>query len=94
MAKMQTRVRVSELKGIACVGAKGSALNVTDSTATARVFAAWLIRIGDLLVAASAVRTQIDTTNAKINSFVAQHGKLILIQDGSVAVSGMTTMFR
>jgi hypothetical protein len=91
---MQTRVRVSELKGTACVGAKGSALRLTDSTATARVFAAWLIRIGCLLVAAAAVKTQIDRTNGKINAFVAQHGKLILIQDGSVAVSGMTTLFR
>jgi len=62
------------------VVAKGSAFIVTDSKARARVVAAWLIRIGFLLVAA--VATPSIKTNERIKPFAAQRGKLVLIQDG------------
>jgi hypothetical protein len=88
---MQIRVRVSALKGTVAVSGKGSAFIVTDSKATARVFAAWLSRIGFLLVAAFAmVKPQINRTNGKIRLLAAQHGKQVFIKDGSVAISGMT----
>jgi hypothetical protein len=80
---------MSVLKGMLAVGAKGSALMVTDSKATARVFAAWLIRIGFLLVAAVTVaefaprRTPINRRrNGRIRLFAAQQRKLVFIRDG------------
>jgi phage gp16-like protein len=65
---MQMRVRVSLLKAGFAVGENGSALNVTDSRAMARVLVAWLSRIGFLFVAAATVlpiKTQ--TKKAKKN---------------------------
>ena len=84
MAKMQIRVRVSELKAVVAVVANGSAFMVTDSNATARVLVAWLIRTGDLLVAALVVLLKVTSkrSNGKIKNFAAQREKLILIQDG------------
>jgi hypothetical protein len=81
---MQMRVRVSGLNiGIDGVSGKGSAFIVTDSKATARVFAVWLIRIGFLFVAAlTAVKEHTTRTSGKIRLFAALHGKLVFIQDG------------
>jgi len=53
------------LKAGFAVGANGSALNVTDSRAMARVLAAWLSRTGFLFVAAATVPL-INTTIKKI----------------------------
>jgi len=92
MAKIQTRVRVSLLMGKLAVSGKGSAFNVNDSTATARVLVDWLIRIGFLVMAAMAVlKPGINKrTNEKTKPFAAQHGKLFFIRMGSVAISEMT----
>jgi hypothetical protein len=70
--------------GKLAVSGKGSAFNVKDSTATARVLVDWLIRIGFLVVAALAVlRPGINKrTNEKAKLFAAQHGKLFFIKDG------------
>jgi hypothetical protein len=54
---MQMRVRVSELKFTLEVRGNGSAFNVTDSSAIARVELLSLIKTGDLLVAARVVLT-------------------------------------
>jgi len=96
MAKIQTRVRVSLLMGKLAVSGKGSAFNVNDSTATARVLVDWLIRIGFLVVAALAVlKPGINKrTNEKTKPFAAQHGKLFFIRMGSVAISEMTPGLR
>jgi len=80
---MQIRVRVSLLKAGLVVGENGSALNVTDSRAIARVLVAWLSRIGFLFVAASTVplkRTQIRRTKKKLKFRAAQHA--VRINDG------------
>ena len=81
---MQMRVRVSLLMGKLAVRGKGSAFNVNDSRATARVLVDWLIRIGFLVVAALAVlKPGINKrTNEKTKPFAAQHGKLFFIKDG------------
>ena len=78
---MHTRVRVSELNGTDDVSENGSAFIVTDSKATARVFAVWLMRVGFLVVAAVAVKMQINRTNWEINILAAQRGKLVFIQE-------------
>jgi hypothetical protein len=74
--------------GKLAVSGKGSAFNVNDSTATARVLVDWLIRIGFLVVAALAVlKPGINKrTNEKTKPFAAQHGKLFFIRMGSVAI--------
>lgn len=78
---MQIRVRVSELNAMDAVGKNGSAFIVTDSKATARVFAVWLIRTGFFVVAAFVAKAQINRTNGKMNILAAQRGKLVFIQD-------------
>jgi hypothetical protein len=67
---MQMRVRVSVLKAGLAVGEKGSALNVTDSRAIARVLAAWLSSTGFLFVAAATGQSR---RRRKINVWAAQH---------------------
>src|SRR5678815_623866 len=53
MAKMQIRVLVSGLYATVDVSGNGSAFIVTDSKATARVFAVWLISVGAFAFAAN-----------------------------------------
>src|SRR6187431_295976 len=70
VAKMQMRVRVSVLKAGLAVGENGSARNVTDSRAIARVLAAWLSSTGFLFVAAATGQIR---RRRKINVRAAQH---------------------
>jgi hypothetical protein len=78
---MQIRVRVSVLvRGKDEITENGSALNETDSKATARVLAVWLIRTGFLLVAAFAVIKQANRRKGKKKPLTAQRRQLVLIK--------------
>src|ERR1700752_3339713 len=83
IAKMDSRVLVSEPKEKEEVAEKGSAFRVNVSRATARVLAAWLIRTGFLLVAALAGITQASRRKEKVKPLAAQRKKLVLKKDGS-----------
>src|SRR6476469_8525899 len=90
---MQMRVRVSALNAGLVVGENGSALNVTDSRAIARVLAAWLSSTGFLFVAAATGQIK---RRRKINVRAAQHAVRInegLRYDfGMLVVSGEITL--
>jgi hypothetical protein len=80
---MQTRFRESVAKSE--VGAKGSGLNVTDSSATALVEADWLISTGGCGFAANAEVTLPPTAARKIRPMTwekllsERHGRLVFI---------------
>ena len=77
------RVLVSVLNATVAVVGKGSIFMLTDSNATARVEVDWLIRIGFLLTAATAVLLAAMKQNARrnrsVNPLRAAHEILVFI---------------
>src|ERR1044072_888481 len=92
IAKKQMRVRLSVLKAGLAVGENGSALNVTDSSAIARVLAAWLSKTGFLFVAAAAGLKQTKRTKKKANILGARLA--VRITKGSVTIVGKCSLIK
>jgi hypothetical protein len=90
MAKMQILVRVSGLNWTVEVVANGSDFIVTDSKATARVLAAWLISVGAFAFAAQRELVAPVRRSNKINQnalVTRGSGKQVFIWIGSVTRS-------